>query len=244
MESDIVCWEFALLWTPHSCPSIPPPTITSTPKAWLYRLTSQHYAPHHEHRPSAFCRRLLSAETASAAYGQSWPNWSGLSYLWRLPTKISCGWWWWEWFGGVSKELEQHTCEEISALSLHNLSLPILMQFYRGIQHSTCLAQAAYSFCQVTTLTMTMAMLPMFMMMMMMMITMRVAIYMTIWKLVTTWNSMASLDDAWLELKLTPSVQLSRRPSKQEHRYLGRLRPRRPGIDLSILLCTHYNKQV
>jgi len=86
-------------------------------------------------------------------------------------------------------ELEQHTCNEISGLTLPNLSLPILTRFYRGIQYSIYSAQAASGFHQVTTTTMALAMPPiLMMMMMMMMIMMRVGIYMMLWKIVMTWK--------------------------------------------------------
>ena len=244
MANDIVCWALPSLWTPHSYLSIGHPTITPTLKARRHLLPSQHYAPHHETRPSALCRRSLSPETVSAGDLESWPCWSGLSYVRRSPTKLSWWRWWWQWFGGVSKVLEQHTCKQISGLTLHNLSLPILTQFYRGIHHSIYLAQAASSFRQVTTTTMAMAMPPMLMMMMMtmmmmIMMMMRVGIYITLWKLVTTWKWTATEEDTCLVLKLTSRVELSRNPLAREERCLRSLRPGGPGLDPSLLLCIH-----
>jgi hypothetical protein len=97
------------------------------------------------------------------------------------------------------------------------------------------LAQAAADSRQVTTTTMVMAMVPMLMMMMMM----SGGIYMTQWKLITTWKSMATKEDTWLEMEPTPRVELSQSPRTQEERFLGMVRAGGPGLDPSLLLCTH-----
>jgi len=47
---------------------------------------------------------------------------------------------------------------------------------------------------------------------------------------------MATEEDAWLELKLTPRVELIRSPRTPEQRTLARLRPGGPGLDPSLLL--------